>query len=98
MLLFTGGVLVCSTNSLLYLNQSVPPYGVSLNSIAEQSTAFPLRKYNKLYSITFMQYSKSKHCSNNQGNSKKNVLIQFTQEKCFSMNQEDKQYFSIDWS
>ncbi|XP_066019502.1 cleavage and polyadenylation specificity factor subunit 1-like [Pocillopora verrucosa] len=38
-----GGVLVCATNSLLYLNQSVPPYGVSLNSIAEHSTDFPLK-------------------------------------------------------
>lgn len=38
-----GGVLVCATNSLLYLNQSVPPYGVSLNSIADHSTDFPLR-------------------------------------------------------
>ena len=40
----TGGVLVCATNSLLYLNQSVPPYGVSLNSIADHSTDFPLSK------------------------------------------------------
>ena len=42
---WAGGVLVCATNSLLYLNQSVPPYGVSLNSIAEHSTDFPLSKY-----------------------------------------------------
>lgn len=28
----------------MYLNQSVPPYGVSLNSLAEQYSAFPLRK------------------------------------------------------
>ncbi|KAK3085849.1 hypothetical protein FSP39_009622 [Pinctada imbricata] len=38
-----GGVLVTAVNSLLYLNQSVPPYGVALNSIASQSTLFPLR-------------------------------------------------------
>ncbi|KAK6174392.1 hypothetical protein SNE40_017678 [Patella caerulea] len=38
-----GGVLVFAVNSLLYLNQSVPPYAVSLNSIAESSSAFPLR-------------------------------------------------------
>ncbi|XP_060076994.1 cleavage and polyadenylation specificity factor subunit 1-like [Ylistrum balloti] len=38
-----GGVLVMAVNSLLYLNQSVPPYGVALNSIAHSSTAFPLR-------------------------------------------------------
>lgn len=36
--------MVCGTNSLLYLNQSVPPYGVSLNSIADHSTDFPLSK------------------------------------------------------
>eukprot|EP00058_Branchiostoma_floridae_P027043 XP_002612534.1 hypothetical protein BRAFLDRAFT_58262 [Branchiostoma floridae] len=39
-----GGVLVFAVNSLLYLNQSVPPYGVSLNSISDQSTSFPLSK------------------------------------------------------
>ncbi|XP_052818827.1 cleavage and polyadenylation specificity factor subunit 1-like isoform X2 [Mya arenaria] len=38
-----GGVLVFATNSLLYLNQSVPPYGVSLNSITATCSAFPLR-------------------------------------------------------
>ncbi|XP_071082054.1 cleavage and polyadenylation specificity factor subunit 1-like [Haliotis cracherodii] len=38
-----GGVIVFAVNSLLYLNQSVPPYGVSLNSMAEASSAFPLR-------------------------------------------------------
>lgn len=36
--------MICATNSLLYLNQSVPPYGVSLNSIADHSTEFPLSK------------------------------------------------------
>ena len=41
---WAGGVLVYATNSLLYLNQSAPPYGVSLNSIAEHSTDFPLIK------------------------------------------------------
>ncbi|XP_055902575.1 cleavage and polyadenylation specificity factor subunit 1 [Eupeodes corollae] len=38
-----GGCLVASTNALMYLNQSVPPYGVSLNSIADNSTTFPLK-------------------------------------------------------
>jgi len=38
-----GGVLVFAVNSLLYLNQSQPPYGVSLNSIANISTEFLLK-------------------------------------------------------
>ncbi|XP_034017429.1 LOW QUALITY PROTEIN: cleavage and polyadenylation specificity factor subunit 1 [Thalassophryne amazonica] len=38
-----GGVVVFAVNSLLYLNQSVPPYGVSLNSLTTGTTAFPLR-------------------------------------------------------
>ena len=53
---WAGGVLVCATNSLLYLNQSVPPYGVSLNSIAEHSTDFPLSKY-KLFSSKHKCYA-----------------------------------------
>ncbi|XP_062865337.1 cleavage and polyadenylation specificity factor subunit 1 [Trichomycterus rosablanca] len=38
-----GGVVVFAINSLLYLNQSVPPFGVSLNSQTNGTTAFPLR-------------------------------------------------------
>jgi len=38
-----GGVLVFAVNSLLYLNQSQPPYGVSLNSITNISTEFLLK-------------------------------------------------------
>ncbi|KAF6215178.1 hypothetical protein GE061_009929, partial [Apolygus lucorum] len=38
-----AGTLVISHNALIYLNQSVPPYGVSLNSITEVSTGFPLK-------------------------------------------------------
>ncbi|XP_041971473.1 cleavage and polyadenylation specificity factor subunit 1 [Aricia agestis] len=38
-----GGCLILAVNSLIYLNQSVPPYGVSLNSIASHTTNFPLR-------------------------------------------------------
>lgn len=37
-----GGVLVFACNSLIYLNQSTPPYGVSLNCMTEGSTSFPL--------------------------------------------------------
>jgi len=39
-----GGTLIFAVNSLLYLNQSVPPFGVSLNSITKTSTAFQLSK------------------------------------------------------
>ena len=38
-----GGCLIMCSNSLIYLNQSVPPYGVSLNSSADHSTSFPLK-------------------------------------------------------
>ncbi|XP_045761794.1 cleavage and polyadenylation specificity factor subunit 1 isoform X1 [Maniola jurtina] len=38
-----GGCLIMAVNSLIYLNQSVPPYGVSLNSVATHTTNFPLR-------------------------------------------------------
>lgn len=40
-----GGTLIMAVNSLIYLNQSIPPYGVSLNSLAETSTNFPLSLY-----------------------------------------------------
>lgn len=61
LLCISGGVLVFTTNSLLYLNQSVPPYGVSLNSIAESSTSFPLSKYplslSAYLSVIFLLYT-----------------------------------------
>ncbi|XP_046387222.1 cleavage and polyadenylation specificity factor subunit 1 isoform X1 [Ischnura elegans] len=38
-----GGTLVLAANALLYLNQSVPPYAVSLNSVADSSSNFPLK-------------------------------------------------------
>lgn len=36
--------MIFAVNSLLYLNQSVPPYGVALNSLTNGTTVFPLRK------------------------------------------------------
>lgn len=43
-----GGTLIFSVNALIYLNQSIPPYGVSLNSIAETCTNFPLKPQEEL--------------------------------------------------
>lgn len=43
-----GGVVVFAVNSLLYLNQSVPPFGVSLNSQTNGTTAFPLRSQDEV--------------------------------------------------
>ena len=37
-----GGVVVFVVSSLLYLNQSIPPYGVALSSLTTGTTAFPL--------------------------------------------------------
>ncbi|KAL7640863.1 UNVERIFIED_CONTAM: hypothetical protein RMT77_008000 [Armadillidium vulgare] len=39
-----GGALLFAANSLIYLTQSVPPYGISLNSLGDKNTNFPLRK------------------------------------------------------
>jgi hypothetical protein len=39
-------------NSLMYLNQSVPPYAVALNSIARKATNFPLSRFlNTIYDL-----------------------------------------------
>lgn len=43
-----GGVLIFCTNILIYLNQSVPAFAVSLNSFAESSTSFPLQLQKNL--------------------------------------------------
>ena len=38
-----GGILVLATNSIIYLNQSIPAYGVALNTLTRDSTKYPLR-------------------------------------------------------
>lgn len=48
-----GGTLIFAVNALIYLNQSIPPYGVSVNSIAEQSTNFPL---SECFNILLFKY------------------------------------------
>lgn len=40
-----GGTLIFTINAIIYLNQSVPPFGVALNSITDISTNFPLSKF-----------------------------------------------------
>ncbi|XP_030753926.1 cleavage and polyadenylation specificity factor subunit 1 [Sitophilus oryzae] len=47
-----GGTLIFSVNALIYLNQSIPPYGVSVNSIAESCSNFPLKPQDDV-KITF---------------------------------------------
>lgn len=37
-----GGLLVFASNELIYLNQSVPAFGMALNSFSKESSAFPL--------------------------------------------------------
>lgn len=43
-----GGLLVVACNELIYLNQSVPAFGMSFNSFTKESSSFPLqnRQYN----------------------------------------------------
>ncbi len=38
-----GGVLLFGVNSLIYINQSVPSYGISLNSIAKIASNYPFK-------------------------------------------------------
>ena len=38
-----GGILLFGVNSLIYINQSVPSYGVSLNSIAKATSSYPFK-------------------------------------------------------
>ena len=71
---FVGGVLVFCCNSLIYLNQSTPPYGVSLNSMTVGSTMFPLGN-------NFDFYDRRKH--------KQTMAFFFFQEfgKCFTIQE-----------
>lgn len=39
-----GGLLVVACNELIYLNQSVPAFGMSFNSFSKDSSAFPLHE------------------------------------------------------
>lgn len=38
-----GGVMIFGVNSLIYLNQSVPAYAISLNSIAKTTSNYPFK-------------------------------------------------------
>lgn len=59
-----GGVLVLAVNSLIYLNQSVPPYGVALNSLAESTTNFPLSMIHFFVSLLNFVASKTMNVMN----------------------------------
>lgn len=41
-----GGLLILASNELIYLNQSVPAYGMSFNSFTKDSSSFPLSNAN----------------------------------------------------
>ncbi|CAF0847441.1 unnamed protein product [Brachionus calyciflorus] len=47
-----GGVLIFASNSLIYINQSVPSYAVSLNSIARTTSHYPFKAYLENIKIT----------------------------------------------
>ena len=38
-----GGTLIFAVNSLFYLNQGIPPYAVSLNSVGDTTTENALK-------------------------------------------------------
>ena len=42
-----GGVLIFAVNSLIYINQSIPSYAVSLNSIAKTISSYPFKNMEK---------------------------------------------------
>lgn len=43
-----GGVIVFANSSIIYLNQSIPSYGVSLNCTASNTTSFVLKQQNEV--------------------------------------------------
>lgn len=46
-----GGILIFAVNSLIYINQSVPSYAVSLNSLATRTSSYPFKtdlEYTKI--------------------------------------------------
>ncbi|VDK82154.1 unnamed protein product [Litomosoides sigmodontis] len=43
-----GGILIVAINELIYLNQSVPPCGISLNSCMDGYTKFPLKDFKHM--------------------------------------------------
>lgn len=56
---YLGGILMFATNSLLYLNQSVPTYGVSLSTVTKGTTSFPLRKSLVLQALLLYIYTRT---------------------------------------
>ena len=52
-----GGVIVFAATSVIYLNQSVPPYAASLSSLSTVATQFPMSKsiYLTFYITPYIQ-------------------------------------------
>ena len=61
-----GGLLVYASNSMIYLDQSVPPYGVSLNNLTHGSTQFCLREISSKGTVLYNSYRYTKYTSNNK--------------------------------
>jgi hypothetical protein len=47
-----GGICLFGANEVIYLNQSVPARGISLNSCADEFSRFPLAEHHQQMRIT----------------------------------------------
>lgn len=58
-----SGLLIIACNEIMYLNQSVPPFGMSFNTFSKESTMFPLKEPP----IVEMEVDEEPQAPNNQG-------------------------------
>lgn len=59
-----GGVIIFAANSLIHLNQGLPPFGVSLNNFNDGNTSFPLKTQDNV--ILSLDCSHAIFISNNK--------------------------------
>lgn len=59
-----GGLLIIACNEIIYLNQSVPAFGMSFNSFTKESSSFPLNEQEEIQS----DHSDSKNIDEEQTN------------------------------